>query len=106
MPKHIIKITDNQQDYYLDWSTVTDSPTTYGMSLVKFKQYFLDRYGKDKTDLLEKLLRNVEQHGTSVPNTSLQELVGYNRAGPNERSLSLAEIIKQYCTNAPTQECY
>lgn len=58
MADYIVKIPHKGIDYYLLWSTNTDSPVTYGASLAAYKKYYKDQYGEKGTlDLCERLER-------------------------------------------------
>ncbi len=94
MPRYIVKL----QDYYLEWSTVVDAPVTYGMTLEEFKEYYQQEYGADgMRNLLDRLLR-VEAKGTSSQlDDSVESVVSCNRAGKDETSLTVEQIIDFYC---------
>ena len=98
MPRYIIKLSDNNKDWYLEWSTIVDAPVTYGMSLVDFKAFYKEEYGNQGMEKLEERLKRVEKQGTSALYCSVDGLISYNRAGPKESSLSKQEIIDIYCT--------
>lgn len=61
MPKFIVKIAGK----YLEWSTIVDAPSTYGMTLEQFKAYYRDEYGRLSMRELEERLARVEVTGTS-----------------------------------------
>jgi hypothetical protein len=94
MPTLIIKLADK----YLEWSTISDSPATYGMSLDEFKSYYRDRYGQAGVEWLGHRLARVEAKDTSsFVDASVDETIACNRAGPNESKLSKEQIIEKYC---------
>ena len=101
MGRFIVKLTDEKDnnDYYLEWSTVVDAPVTYGMSLEYFKEYYEVQYGTYSLPQLEERLKRVEQNGTSgrPPYDNLNELLEYNRAGDNETHLDKDGLIEKYC---------
>ncbi len=98
MSRMIIKLTDSQQDWYLEWSTVVDAPITYGMSLEEFKAYYKEEYGRSSMDELEKQLERVEEIGTSSRiHDSVDDLIAFNRAGDNESQISKEELIQKFC---------
>jgi len=93
MPRYIVKIKDK----YFEWSTVVDAPVTYGMSLDEFRQYYQAEYGNDGMHNLDERLERVEAKGTSSQlDKDLKECIGFNRAGKNERQLSIEGIYKKY----------
>ena len=98
MARAIIKIKDK----YLEWSTVVDSPVTYGMTLDELKSYYKDEYGRRGLERLQFRLERVEKTGTSYfyPKT-VEEVIGGNRAGPGETELTLDEIYWTYCLRQP-----
>lgn len=97
MPTYIVKLSDNKKEFYLEWSTITDSPITYGMSLKKFKKFYLKEYGISSKKDLEDRLTRVEQTGTSSFIENLEDTLEYNKAGRNEKKLTLNQLIEKYC---------
>jgi len=94
MPKFICKLGGK----YLEWSTIVDAPTTYGMTLEEFKQYYKEQYGLSSMNELEERLRRVEQKGTSSQiDDSVEDLIRGNRAGKDEKELTMKQLIKEYC---------
>jgi len=99
MPRFICKVSEDDQVWYLEWSTVVDAPVTYGMPLEEFKEYYRDEYGRSSLDELEKRLERVEIKGTSsMMDGSAEELMDWNRAGKDGSSLSRQQLIDVYCT--------
>jgi hypothetical protein len=93
MPRYIVKIKDR----YFDWSTVVDAPVTYGMTLERFREYYRSEYGSDGMRHLDDRLERVEAKGTSSRlDENLKECIGFNRAGENEKQISISQIYKQY----------
>ena len=93
MGKLIIKIKDR----YFEWSTVSDSPTTYGMTLDKLREYIKEEYGNVGLEQLPARLERVEKYGTSSYDyESATKLCAHNRAGENEKHISLEQIYKRY----------
>ncbi len=104
MPRYIIKLTDNDVDYFLEWSTIVDAPVTYGMPLEEFQEYYRERYGSEGMRELEQRLERCKAYGTSCYNTtSIAELIKHNRAGVNEIELTLEQIIEQFIRNRPKE---
>lgn len=100
MPKYIIKLSEENTSWYLEYSSVVDAPITYGMSLEEFKEYYQEEYGRSSMAELENRLQRVEERGTSSHvDTSVEEQLAFNRAGENETCLSIKEIINKYCKN-------
>ena len=86
MARHILKIGDQ----YLEWSSITDSPTCYLMS----KQEMIDdfRIEPDRMD-------RAEATGTSsLVGDDLAAALRFNRAGPNEEHMKTVEELVEHYT--------
>lgn len=93
MPRYIIKIKDK----YFEWSTIVDAPVTYGMSLDEFRSYYRQEYGDSSMSTLDERLVRVENKGTSsMMHDSLKDCISYNRAGDNEKNISIKSIYSRY----------
>ncbi len=103
MPKYIIKMSGEGKDFYLKWSTVVDAPTTYGMSLDEFKEFYRQEYGNQGIQQLPQRLERVERTGCSAYTKTLDEVLINNRAGDNETEISKAEIFRKYCLERPSE---
>jgi hypothetical protein len=98
MGRCLIKLTEKDNEWYLEWSSVVDAPITYGMSLKELREYIKVTYGTEGLNDLESRLERVEKYGTSYrPKVEIDDLLEYNRAGKNEKSISKKQIIKIYC---------
>ena len=97
MGRYIIKLSDKRENFYLEWSTIIDAPTTYGMSLEEFKEYYKEQYGNEGMQELPTRLERVERTGCSGHDATLDDLLSCNRAGNKEGRISKKEIIKRYC---------
>ena len=104
MPRYIIKLSEKgadgkEADFYLEWSTITCAPLTFGMPLDKFKKYYEKKYGSDspKMKRLPELLARVKETCCSEPSESLEGLLASNHAGPNKRAYTRDEIFRLYC---------
>ena len=107
MGSTIIKLIDkkdNNREYYLEWTSITDSPTMYGCSLEEFKNYYKDEYGLRGMEGLEQALERVEKTGTSSRMMSLESIIDCNHAGDRVGKLSLEKILDKYCRNAPPND--
>lgn len=100
MGKVIIKLVDvDNKEYYLEWTSISDSPITYGVSLKEFKDYYKEEYGISSMDALEVSLKRVEETGTSSRMMSLEDIIRSNHAGDAGECLTLEEILDKYCRN-------
>lgn len=98
MPSYIIKLTEENKSWYLEYSTIVDAPITYGMSLDEFKKFYQEEYGCSSMDELEKRLLRVEERGTSAHlYASVDRCIQCNRAGKNETCLTKEQLIAHYC---------
>lgn len=101
MGKFILKITDDQtkKDYYMEWSTVVDAPTTYGLELDEFKEYYKNQYGESGMKDLPERMERVEKTGSSgrPPYDELDDFFKFNRAGENESCIDKEGILNRYC---------
>ncbi|MFA5135294.1 MAG: hypothetical protein WC505_05950 [Patescibacteria group bacterium] len=104
MPRYIVKLPYQGQDYYLEWSTIVDAPVTYGMLLEEFQQYYRDEYGANGQYDLPGRLARVDATGTSSRVGTLAELLASNRAGPDEASLTQEEIIQKFIAERPEEQ--
>lgn len=85
------------KDLYFEWSTVVDAPVTYGMTLDELKAYVKEERGNDGLRELPRELENIERQGTAIQtNYTLAELTDNNRAGENEKHISLEKIYERY----------
>lgn len=102
MGKFIVKI----RDMYLEWSTIVDAPTTFGMTLNDFKKYYRQMYGEDGAKNLDSRLARVAEHGSSAlpPCYWMPDLLVGNRAGPDESTLTSKEIYQAYCLRKPIRD--
>lgn len=101
MPKFIIKI----KEHYLIWSTIVDAPIIYGMTLDELTEYIKEEYGNSGLRELPARLARVNLNGTSsIQPYTPEDLVLYNRAGPNETHLSLEGVYRHYCLREPIKD--
>ena len=95
--KVIVKLSDGERSWYLEWSSVVDAPVTYGMSLDELRRHVKEQYGNEGLRELPKRLARCDARGTSAFDTTLERILENNRAGPNERQATREEIIRWYC---------
>jgi hypothetical protein len=104
MGRMIIKLTEGDQSWYLEWSTIVDAPVLICNSLEQFKKFYQEEYGRSSMDDLERRLKRVEETGTSsFMYDSVDAVIRSNRAGQKETCLSKEQIIKYYCTKELTE---
>ena len=79
---------------YCEWSTVVDAPVTNLMTLEQLREYVRVEQGQHGLDALPGRLERVARQGTSaLGGTTRADLLGFNRAGPNESCLDSEEAI-------------
>lgn len=84
--------------WFIEWTTITDSPYSYGMREAEFREYYRDTYGSEGyRDLDDRLARALAQGTSSHLGESAEDLVCANHAGYGETRLTLAEIVQIYC---------
>lgn len=93
----IIKLEHEKVPYYLEWSTVTDSPSTPGLTFEEFKEWYEEQYGKSAMLEFEVRIGRANKIGTSSAlHHSADEVISGNRAGDKEKCLTKEEIIQKY----------
>jgi hypothetical protein len=98
MGRCIIKLTEGERAWYLEWSTVVDAPVTYGMSLDELRAHVKDRYGSEGIAELPGRLARVEKFGTSMMrDESVVDTAWLNRAGKGESRLTYRQMVAMYC---------
>jgi len=97
-PNYVIKLTHEEQDFYLEWSTREAAPVTNGMSLSELRNYWVEEYSRQGLAiLLSKGIIEVKEKGTSCfRHSCVEETIENNRAGVNKENLTKQEIIKMY----------
>ncbi len=98
MGRCIIKLSRGGEDWYMEWSTVSDGPG-WGYCLETFKLLWGERFGSEGLRELEERLVRVEAKGTSMlDHKNVDETIAFNRAGPKGGCLTKNQIIDRYCT--------
>ena len=103
MGRCIIKLTDDEKrDYYAEYSTIVDAPTTYGLLLDDFKAFIKDQEGARGLEELPERLARCDKQGTSFQmDGDLLSLLCCNRAGKEESKLTYRQIVAVYCHREP-----
>lgn len=98
MGRPIIKLERDGQTWFMEWTTVTDSPRTWGMSEAEFRDYYREEYGRSGSLDLDRRLDAAKRRGSSgYGGESVEDAVSHNRAGYDECTLTIDEIIEWYC---------
>lgn len=103
MGRCIIKLTDDAGvDFYAEYSTVVDAPTTYGLRLDEFKAFIKEQEGARGLAELPERLARCDKQGTSFQmEGDLLSLLACNRAGKGETTLTYRQIVATYCHREP-----
>lgn len=83
---------------YIEWSTITDAPVTFGMTREEFEAHYREQNGAQGMKELPARLARVDATGTSsmLPeHQSADDVMWLNRAGRG-MALSKAEIIRWF----------
>lgn len=98
MPRYIVKLPCDGEDFFLEWSSIVDAPVTYGMTLEEFETYYKEMYGQQGMQNLPERMARVNESGTSdaISRDPVKEWLEYNRAGEDESQLTFEEIIDEY----------
>jgi hypothetical protein len=81
---------------FFEWSTIVDAPVTNGMTEKEFRAYYKDEHGRRGLLGLEDRLQRAIERGTSgFAGESLENLIFNNRAGPDETTATLEDIMQQ-----------
>lgn len=95
------------KEYYLIWSSIVDAPISEGMSLPDLKDWIREEYGREGLDALPARLARVEAKGTSaMDDDDALDTIWLNRAGPDERPLTILGIYRHYCLGEEIQDAW
>ena len=77
------------------WSDTVDAPTSPAMTGAALIDHLEVQHGLSEEDSTA-LVRAAVEFGTSDPTRCLEVVLRTNRAGPDERTLTLAELLRGY----------
>jgi hypothetical protein len=83
------------EDSYVTWSDTVDAPTSAVMTGPTAESHLQAHHGLSSEEA-SVLLSAADASGTSDPAVPLEELLRTNRAGRDERRLSLDELLEEY----------
>lgn len=101
MGSGLIRLTRGTQEWFLEWSTSADAPSTFGMSEAELRAWTRDEYGRVGLRDLDARIERCRETGTSFYDDTLDVVIAHNRAGRGERHLSRAGLIRRYCLERP-----
>ena len=100
MPTYIMRLEDDGKEYFLEWSPIVDAPVTYGMPFDEFRDFYQYEYGHSRMEEFEQRIARARSTGTSsLFPESAEDMMSFNRAGPDETELTKEEIIQKYIRN-------
>lgn len=97
MRKTIVKLTDGDQTWYMEWSRMSEGPITFGMGWEEFKSYYKEEHGNAGMRELEEDMKCLNHHGSNSLHNSAADFIRRNRAGRLDTHLSKEQIIEYYC---------
>lgn len=97
MGRGICYVKDGEEEFYFLWSSIVDSPITFGMGLEEFMEFMHEEYGRLGWSNIEGDLERARRKGISWRNYTLDEVILLNRAGKNETRLTKEELIEWFC---------
>lgn len=83
------------EDSYVIWSDTVDAPTSAVMTGHAAESHLRTHHGLSSEEA-SAMLSAADASGTSDPAVPLEELLRTNRAGREERRLSLDELLEEY----------
>ena len=96
--RYIVRISDNLNDYFMEWSMHTDSPLSRGMLKTAFRTWYLNKYPNYPEEDLEERMDVADYRGSDNPEfKNIDDFLKVNRAGFDGSCLSKKEIIDTYC---------
>lgn len=98
MGKVIFKVTDDGQQHFLVWSSVVDAPVTFACTADEIVELWVEEAKERATEEAQRMIEQARITGSSSRTGfySLADVVGANRAGPNESALAEDEIVEFY----------
>ena len=95
MARFIVRLDGDKGPCYFEWSTISDAPASYGMTLAVFRGYYRQMYGAYGITTLDERLFRVEQKGTSASgDIDAHDTIRGNRAGPDESELTAEQLYE------------
>jgi hypothetical protein len=98
MGQFLIRIADGERECFMEWSTVSDAPSTSPGSETELREFMLAEYGRQGCrDLDERIARCRERgHSVRVAAGNLADRIGYNRAGEDGTCLTMTQMVDYY----------
>ncbi len=99
MPRIVCKFATPEGERYLIWSTVVDAPITFGLPLDEFEDYIRETQDQEDARYFRDVLLPRLEHNTTTSQMepTVEELVTFNRAGIDQTTLTLEQIVDFFC---------
>ena len=82
---------------YLLWSTISDAPVSYGMTLDELRAHVKEETGRRGLLELERRLMRVEEKGTSFyQDRCVEDTIQFNYAGEDRTCLAIDQIEQHF----------
>lgn len=110
MGSGIVRLVEDPEPLYVIWSTVVDAPVTFLMTRDELREFVIEdavrRARESATRDFPGRMDRVDTNGTSfyTPPYTVDDMVSYNRAGPDETELPTAEAIADYLRQLEAEE--
>lgn len=92
MGSFVVRLAEGR---YVKWSNTVDAPVSPVLDRSALVE-LLEAEDQLTFSQADQLLTLADDNGTSDPATDLETLLETNRAGPNEESLTVEEILRRY----------
>jgi hypothetical protein len=79
--------------YFLEYSTTSDSPVIFGMNYSDYMDWYREEYGRAGMREFDIIVQRALNGGIVYA----KDVLSTNRAGKNERHLSIDNVYKAYC---------
>lgn len=89
MGRFLMRLEDARGPVYFEWSTIVDAPVSHGLNSEDDLRCYLSP--KDATQ--DRFDRLREKGTSSLVHDSAEEVIAFNRAGPNESCATKEEIM-------------
>lgn len=104
MGQFLVRLADGERECFMEWSTVSDSPCTSPGTEAELREFMLAEYGRHGCRDLDERIARCREHGHSARQwnamsgeaVSLDYMIGYNRAGKDGTTLTMAQMVDYY----------
>ena len=104
MARIIVKLEkEGHEPRYMEWCTVADGPTTYGLTREEFEEFYLEEYGRKGLEDLKKRMERTDSTGCSSYVSTRDGLFECHEApdGPGPGPVTMAQVWEHFVEGAP-----